>query len=81
MRPMSTKRIILLGATGSIGASALDVLRANRDEFRLVAASANTSVERCEAIGREFGARAYAGPRAASASCRSTRSILPSFSR
>ncbi len=59
------KRIILLGATGSIGTSAVDVARTHRDEFRIVAASALRSREKCEAIAREFGARAYVGEDAA----------------
>ncbi len=59
------KRIILLGATGSIGASTLDVVRAHRDEFRIVAASALRSRAKCEAIAAEFGARAYIGENAA----------------
>ena len=33
---MSRKRIVLLGATGSIGASTVDVVRSHRDEFELV---------------------------------------------
>ena len=61
MWPMATKKIILLGATGSIGASTLDVVKTHRDEFRIVAVSAYRSQERCEAIAREFGARAYTG--------------------
>ena len=56
-----TKRIILLGATGSIGTSAADVVRAHPDAFRLVAVSALRSREKCEALAREFGAKAYVG--------------------
>ncbi len=37
------KRIILLGATGSIGRSTLDVVRAHPDRFCVVAASAHTN--------------------------------------
>ena len=59
------KRIIILGATGSIGASAVDVVRTHRDDFTIVAVSAHSSRERCEAIGREFGAKAYVGEDAA----------------
>ena len=60
-----TKRIILLGATGSIGASAIDVVRTHRDDFTIVAVSAFRSKEKCEAIAREFGAKAYVGEDAA----------------
>ena len=59
------KRIILLGATGSIGTSAADVVRTHRDAFRLVAVAALRSRESCEALAREFGARAYVGEDAA----------------
>ena len=59
------KRLILLGATGSIGTSAIDVVRTHPDEFRVVAVSALRSKEKCEAIAKEFGARAYVGEDAA----------------
>ena len=61
---MSRRRVILLGATGSIGTSAVDVIRSNRDSFELVAVSALRSKEKCEAIAREFGAKAYVGEEA-----------------
>ena len=60
-----SRRIILLGATGSIGTSAIDVVRTHRDDFTIVAVSAFRSRERCEAIAREFGAKAYVGEDAA----------------
>jgi len=60
-----TKKIILLGATGSIGSSTLDVVRANPDRFSLVAVSAFKSEDRCNAIAREFRARSYVGADAA----------------
>ena len=59
------KRLILLGATGSIGASAVDVVRTHPDDFRIVAVSAFRSREQCEALAREFGAKAYVGEDAA----------------
>jgi len=58
---VSRKRIILLGATGSIGLNAVDVVRTHRDEFELVAVAALKSRERCEEIACEFGAKAYVG--------------------
>lgn len=58
---MATKRIAILGATGSIGAAAADVARSHPDEFRVVAATALRSAEKCEALAREFGAKAYVG--------------------
>lgn len=59
------KKIVLLGATGSIGTSTVDVVRTHRDEFSIVAVSALHSREKCEAIAKEFGARAYVGDDAA----------------
>ena len=59
------KRIVILGATGSIGASAVDVVRSHPRDFRVVALSAFSSREKAEALAREFGARAYVGEGAA----------------
>ena len=59
------KRILILGATGSIGTSAVDVVRTHPDDFRIVAVSALHAAEKCEAIAREFGAKAYVGEEAA----------------
>ena len=58
-------RLILLGATGSIGTSAADVVRTHPGDFRIVAVSALRSREKCEALAREFGAKAYVGEDAA----------------
>ncbi len=55
------KRIVLLGATGSIGTSACDIVRSHPDDFRIVALSAHVNREAAEALGREFGARVYMG--------------------
>jgi len=38
--------VTILGATGSIGVSTLDVLQRHRDRYRVVGLSANTEVER-----------------------------------
>lgn len=59
------KRIVLLGATGSIGASACDVVRAHPNAFRVAAVAARTSRARAEALGREFGAPVFCGEDAA----------------
>ena len=59
------KRIVILGATGSIGASAVDVVRSHPDDFSVVAVAARSSRERLEAIAGEFGAKAYCGEDAA----------------
>lgn len=39
------KKISILGSTGSIGKQTLDVVRANKDKFEVVAISANSSVD------------------------------------
>ena len=59
------KKLILLGATGSIGTSTVDVVRTHPDDFKIVAVSALHSKEKCEALAREFGAKAYVGEDAA----------------
>jgi 1-deoxy-D-xylulose-5-phosphate reductoisomerase len=55
------RRVILLGATGSIGRSTLDVLRhaaaTGRGPFRLVGAAAGRDVSGLTAIAAEFGTR------------------------
>lgn len=55
------KRIVILGATGSIGASAADVVRSHPDDFSVAAVAARSSRDRLEALAREFGAKAYCG--------------------
>ena len=59
------KRLILLGATGSIGSSTAAVVREHPDDFKIVAVAALHSKEACEALATEFGARAYTGTDAA----------------
>jgi len=59
------KKIIILGVTGSIGTSAVDVVRTHPDDFKIVAVAAFRSKEKCETIAREFGAKAYVGEGAA----------------
>jgi 1-deoxy-D-xylulose-5-phosphate reductoisomerase len=56
-----TKKIIILGATGSIGASAVDVVVSHPDDFKVVAVSARSSREKCEALGVRLGAKVYLG--------------------
>lgn len=48
------RNITLLGATGSIGTSTLDVLRRHKDEFKLHAVAASSSVDKMVAIVKEF---------------------------
>ena len=59
------KRIVIIGATGSIGTSAADVVRSHPDAFRVVAVATLRSREKCESLAREFGAVAYVGEDAA----------------
>jgi 1-deoxy-D-xylulose-5-phosphate reductoisomerase len=61
------KRVAILGATGSIGASALDVIRRGRDDFEAVLLSSHTNAGALEKLGEEFpGALlALSGPGAA----------------
>jgi len=48
------KRIVLLGATGSIGSSALRVLAAHRDRLELVGVAARSDWRRLAKIARDF---------------------------
>ena len=50
------RSITVLGATGSIGASTLDLIRRNREQWRVVALSAHSQVRELAALAREFGA-------------------------
>ena len=63
---MSTKRVLILGSTGSIGEQALDVV-AGSDELEVVGLSAATNWERLVAQAREHGvpAAALSEPQAA----------------
>ncbi len=51
-----TRTITILGATGSVGASTLDLVRRNRDMFRVIALTANCQAAELAALAREFGA-------------------------
>jgi 1-deoxy-D-xylulose-5-phosphate reductoisomerase len=55
---MARSRIIILGATGSIGASACNCIRRFPGRFEIVGMSANYNVEKLGALAREFGPRA-----------------------
>lgn len=48
------RNISILGATGSIGTQTLDVIRKSKEELRLIAISANTSVKKVIEIIEEF---------------------------
>ena len=51
------RSVTILGATGSIGASTMDLLRANRDRFRVEALSAGRNVASLAQLAREFKPR------------------------
>lgn len=51
------KRIVLLGATGSIGENTLRVIAAHRDRLELVGIAARGNWQRLAAIAGEFGVR------------------------
>ena len=55
------KKIAILGATGSIGKNAVDVVLSHPDELQAVALSALSSREECEALARKLGAKAFVG--------------------
>jgi 1-deoxy-D-xylulose-5-phosphate reductoisomerase len=48
------KKIIVLGATGSIGTSCLDIVRHNRDLFEIVGASAHNDANALALLVKEF---------------------------
>ncbi|HEY5078646.1 MAG TPA: 1-deoxy-D-xylulose-5-phosphate reductoisomerase, partial [Opitutaceae bacterium] len=54
------RRVVLLGATGSIGASTLRVLAAHPDRLELVGIAARSDWRRLAQIAREHGVRSVA---------------------
>src|SRR5260221_12699862 len=53
----SARTVSVLGATGSIGDSTMDLLRAARDRYQVEALTAHTNVPALAKLAREFGAR------------------------
>ena len=53
----AVRSVTVLGATGSIGDSTMDLLRASRDRYRVEALTANTNVQGLAKLAKEFGAR------------------------
>lgn len=51
---MIKRRITVLGATGSIGLSALDVIRHHRDQFEVIALVAHKNAVKLAELAREF---------------------------
>jgi 1-deoxy-D-xylulose-5-phosphate reductoisomerase len=56
-RSIPRKRVVLLGATGSIGENALRVLAAHPDKLELVAVAARSDWRKLAAIAHRFGVR------------------------
>jgi 1-deoxy-D-xylulose-5-phosphate reductoisomerase len=52
---MTTRRVAILGSTGSIGTQALEVIRRHRDRFEVVALAAGSNVELLGAQAAELG--------------------------
>ncbi|MGE3691927.1 MAG: 1-deoxy-D-xylulose-5-phosphate reductoisomerase [Novosphingobium sp.] len=53
---MTQRTISILGATGSVGASTLDLIRREKDKWRVVALTANGNAEELAKLAREFSA-------------------------
>ena len=53
----SERSVTLLGATGSIGASTIDLIKRERERYRVEAVSANTNAAALADLAREVGAR------------------------
>jgi len=50
-------KVVLLGATGSIGTSALKVIRQHADKLELIGIAANRNIEQLAVIAREFSVK------------------------
>ncbi|MGX4599607.1 1-deoxy-D-xylulose-5-phosphate reductoisomerase [Faecalimicrobium sp. JNUCC 81] len=70
------KKISILGSTGSIGKQTLDVVRANKDKFEVVAISANSSVDLLLEQIKEFKPKYVAVYD--EVSCMKLKSMIPS---
>src|SRR5207249_9976767 len=55
--PNVERSVTLLGATGSIGASTIDLLKRERERFRVEAVTANRNGKALASVAREVGAR------------------------
>jgi 1-deoxy-D-xylulose-5-phosphate reductoisomerase len=64
--PAPARSVSILGATGSIGASTIDLIKRERSRYRVEALSANTNAGALAALARELNARfaAIADPKA-----------------
>jgi 1-deoxy-D-xylulose-5-phosphate reductoisomerase len=55
--PAPERSVTILGATGSIGASTIDLIKRERSRYRVEALSANTNATALAALARELNAR------------------------
>src|ERR1700751_5340451 len=53
----AVRSVTVLGATGSIGDSTMDLLRGARDRYRVEAVTANPNVDALAKRAKDFGAR------------------------
>lgn len=53
--PVGPRNLVVLGSTGSVGTQALDVVRANPGEYRIIALGAGSNSELLGAQAAEFG--------------------------
>ena len=51
---MLKKNILIYGATGSIGSSALNLIRNNREQFNVVGITCNSNIDKLLDIADEF---------------------------
>ena len=54
-KPVAARVVSVLGATGSIGDSTMDLIRRGGDRYRVEAITANSNVEALAKLAREFG--------------------------
>ena len=48
------KNIVLLGATGSIGDSCLNVIRQNKEDFHLLGIGLDSNLDKAHKVAKEF---------------------------
>ena len=65
-KPIAERSVTLLGATGSVGASTIDLIKRERGRYRVEAVTANSNAAGLATLARELGARfaAVSDPRA-----------------
>lgn len=52
-----TRSISIFGATGSVGTSTLDLIRLNRDKYKILALTANSNADSLATLAKEFDAK------------------------